>query len=203
MVKKQQPIPISSGKKTSIQSGILKVLGAQKYLEPEEAKTLILEHFKRSDGAKAALPQFAYSVQRSLDRLIEAGEIVTVKSGSVGAKKHLITLSDSGRQKLQHQSFDLSTSIVPTMWDGKWRIVLLDFPEYQKQDRDTMRYLLKKARFVCLKKSVWVSPFPYEEYLQSLKQNLPSSDAVICIVAETIDPEIEVKLLEHFRLVRQ
>ncbi len=189
--------------KTSIQSGILKVLGSQKYIDEDEAKTLILEHFKRSHEAKASEPQFAYSIQRSLDRLVENGDVMLVKSGSVGSKKELVTLSDKGRQKLQNQSFDLQTSMVPTLWDGKWRIVLLDFPEYQKQDRDTMRYLLKKARFVCLKKSVWVSPFPYEEYMQSLKQNLQSQDAVICIVAEKIDPQVEIKLLEHFRLVRQ
>lgn len=188
--------------KTSIQGGILKVLSAHKYIDENEAKKLILEHFKRSDEPKSKRQPFLYSIQRSIDSLVANGDIAEITHSPSGADR-IISLSEKGRQKLSNQSFDMATSIVPTIWDGKWRIVLLDFPEYQKQDRDTMRYLLKKARFVCLKKSVWVSPFPYEEYMQSLKKSLPSSDAVICMVAEKIDPDVEQKLLEHFRLNRQ
>lgn len=182
--------------KTSIQAGILKIIGSQPVIDTETVKDLAIASFSKKSAPQAKKTPFTYSVQRSLDTLLSNGDITQVSPTQ-------IALSDKGRQKLQNQSFDLATSVVPTIWDGKWRIVLLDFPEYQKQDRDTMRYLLKKARFVCLKKSVWISPFPYEEYVHSLKQSLPSKDAVICMVAETIDADVEEKLLEHFRLARQ
>ena len=59
--------------------------------------------------------------------------------------------------KAHSLKLDDDTAVLNPNWDGKWRIVMLDLPEDRKSDRDGLRYLLKKAGFILLKNSVWIS----------------------------------------------
>jgi phenylacetic acid degradation operon negative regulatory protein len=43
-------------------------------------------------------------------------------------------------------------------WNKWWYILMFDVPESQRSYRDTLRSFLKKKRFGCLQKSVWVTP---------------------------------------------
>lgn len=44
-------------------------------------------------------------------------------------------------------------------WDGKWRVVVFDIPEYVSPRRDLFRRLLKKNGFIRLQASVFISPY--------------------------------------------
>jgi CRISPR-associated endonuclease Cas2 len=48
----------------------------------------------------------------------------------------------------------------PEEWDGKWRIVMFDIPEEQKEKRHLLRTLLKKNNFYQLQASVYIYPYP-------------------------------------------
>ncbi len=58
-------------------------------------------------------------------------------------------------------------------WDGKWRIIIFDIPEYAKPQRNLLRSLLKKNNFRKLQASVYVSPYALNreaiQYLQETK----------------------------------
>jgi len=56
-----------------------------------------------------------------------------------------------------------------TSWDGFWRIILLDLPEDRKSERESLRYLLKKAAFVCLKKFGLDFPLPFRAFVREYK----------------------------------
>jgi phenylacetic acid degradation operon negative regulatory protein len=43
-------------------------------------------------------------------------------------------------------------------WDGRWRMVVFDFPETARKARDAFRRTLRAQRLGCLQKSVWISP---------------------------------------------
>ncbi len=43
-------------------------------------------------------------------------------------------------------------------WNKWWYVLMFDVPEAERKYRDTLRSFLKKNRFGCLQKSVWVSP---------------------------------------------
>ncbi|MBM4048515.1 MAG: hypothetical protein FJ279_25725 [Planctomycetes bacterium] len=45
-------------------------------------------------------------------------------------------------------------------WDGQWRLVMFDFPEASRKQRDAFRWWLRTERLGQLQKSVWVSAFP-------------------------------------------
>lgn len=58
-------------------------------------------------------------------------------------------------------------------WDGKWRIIIFDIPEYAKLQRNQLRRLLKKNNFRKLQASVYASPYALNReaimYLQETK----------------------------------
>ena len=102
------------------------------------------------------------------------------------------------RSKLASLKLDARNSLTNTHWDGKWRIVLLDLPESRKAEREALRYLLKKAGFVILKNSAWVSPFPFEFMFSNIKKDFELSSELMIIVTDSNDPETKEVLIKNF-----
>ena len=50
-------------------------------------------------------------------------------------------------------------------WDGKWRLVVFDFPETKSALRTRLRRFLKDHSFGYLQNSVWITPDPLGELL--------------------------------------
>ena len=67
----------------------------------------------------------------------------------------------------------------------------MNIPEERKNEREALRYLLKKAGFVCLKNSVWISMYPFEHLFFNIKKDLNLSTEFIIIVTDKIDNETE------------
>lgn len=51
-------------------------------------------------------------------------------------------------------------------WDGKFTVVIFDIPERNRKARRALRLKLKELGFGMLQKSVWVSPYHFEESLK-------------------------------------
>jgi DNA-binding transcriptional regulator PaaX len=135
-----------------------------------------------------------YAVTRSLKNLSEAGlveEILTTQSS-------FLRLTPEGRQKLRSIKLSNPTSLVDTRWDGFWRMVILDIPESRKSERDSIRYILKKAGFVCMKNSVWITPYPFEHLFMNIKTDMNLHDEIMIVVTQHIDPVTEKTLRETF-----
>lgn len=169
-------------RKTSIQEEILEKLSGKKavnreVLTPDEAKD-------------------RYAVTRSIKNLSEAGLVEEIET----AQSSFLRLTAEGRQKLRNIKLSNPKSLVDTRWDGYWRMIILDLPESRKSERDSIRYILKKAGFLCMKNSVWVSPFPLEHLFMNIKTDLGLHDEIMIVVTQSIDPVTEKSLLESFGL---
>lgn len=70
----------------------------------------------------------------------------------------LYRLTSAGRQFLRLHA--PSASLRRRTWDGRWRMVMFDFPEVARKARDAFRRELKVHRMGCLQKSVWITPDP-------------------------------------------
>jgi DNA-binding transcriptional regulator PaaX len=147
-------------------------------------------------GLKKPVPTEAYAITRSIKNLADTGLIERLESGQ-GA---FARLTQKGRQKLASLKLDSRESLANPNWDGKWRVVLLDLPENRKAERESLRYLLKKAGFIILKNSAWVSPFPFEFLFQNIKKDFGLSTELVIIVTGSIDPETEEYLREVYKL---
>lgn len=104
-----------------------------------------------------------------LKGLQEAGFVDHISSG----QNDYARLTKSGRVKANSYKLEAKSSLVNPTWDNKWRIILLDLPESRKSEREALRYLLKKAGFVMLKNSAWISPYPFEHLFTNIKRSRP------------------------------
>lgn len=137
-----------------------------------------------------------YAMTRSLKNLSEAGLVEELET----AQSSFLRLTPEGRQKLRSIKLSNPKSLVDTRWDGFWRMVILDLPESRKSERDSIRYILKKAGFLCMKNSVWVSPYPFEHLFLNIKNDLGLHDEIMIVVTQHIDPVTEQSLIESFNL---
>lgn len=166
---------------------ILKILAENKALSlPDLGKKMA------PDGE--ALPTKArYALNRTLKNLRESGMIESHFSG----QNDYARLTSAGRRRAITHRLEAGSSLL-AHWDGKWRIVLLDLPEARKNERESLRYLLKKAGFVCLKNSAWISPHPFEHLFMNIKRDLGLTTELVIMVTSTLDEETERALVEGF-----
>jgi DNA-binding transcriptional regulator PaaX len=164
-------------KKPNIQKDILKFL-AEKTAVPVEA-------------IKAEDPKKKYALARSIKNLVESGCIEIHNSDN---QKYL-KITKKGQGKLNCIKLEGGEALVSNTWDGFWRIIILDLPEDRKSEREALRYLLKKANFVCIKNTVWISPYPYEYLFKNIKKDLNLGTELMIIVTNKLDEETNIAFL--------
>lgn len=135
-----------------------------------------------------------YAITRSIKNLADSGLVELLEGG----QGQFIRLTKPGRMKATSDKLKAESSLVNPNWDGKWRIVLLDLPETRKAEREALRYLLKKAGFMMLKNSAWVSPFPFEFMFQNLKKDFELNNELMIIVTDSLDPETEKNIRKEY-----
>ncbi len=165
---------------------ILEILGQKPAISLPE----ITDKINMEGGSKNA----NYAITRSLKGLKEGGLIEQIAS----PHSEYARLTKEGKKKVHSLKLDSNTTLVNTTWDGFWRIILLDLPENRKSERESLRYLLKKAGFVCLKNSAWISPFPFEHLFTNIKKDLGLTTEMMIIVTEFVDEETKKFLFETF-----
>lgn len=171
-------------KKPSIQRVILKTL-SNKGVTPLD---YIKKHIKGvSDFDDKDDNKTSYAISRSVKNLLSDGLIEAFSSDH----NQYLRLTKEGKQKLNNIAIECESSLVSTSWDGYWRIILLDIPEERKNKREALRYLLKKAGFVCVKNSVWISMYPYEHLFTNIKKDLNLTTEMMILVTDKIDKETE------------
>ena len=170
--------------KSQYSKKILKILS--------EKAAISLPEINEQIGQPARLTK--YAITRSLKGLREAGLIESVSS----PQNEYARLTFEGRKKVHSLALDNETTLVNTSWDGFWRIILLDLPENRKSERESLRYLLKKAGFVCLKNSAWISPYPFEHLFMNIKKDLGLTTEMMIIVTQFVDDETKKVLFEAF-----
>lgn len=183
-----------STKKSPISKAILKALGDKKVYDLLSLKNQIKGALEANTGPNKADNKAEYAVTRAVKNLTDAGMVESLQSDNMD----YVRLTREGKQKLMSLKLDDDTVMVPTTWDGQWRVVLLDLPESRKNERESLRYLLKKAGFVCLKNSAWVSPYPLEHLFMNIKKDLGLTTELMVLVTDTIDEDTRKYLFEVF-----
>jgi DNA-binding transcriptional regulator PaaX len=137
-------------------------------------------------------PKVSYAINRSVKNLVEAGYAEIHSS----ANQRYVRITPKGKTKLNSLRLLGEDMLVSPNWDGFWRIVILDIPEERKSEREALRYLLKKANFVCIKNTVWISPHPYEHLFTNIKKDLGFSTELMIVVADKLDEETRKAFFE-------
>ena len=179
-------------KKPLIQKAIFKTLARKRALSLDNLKKEVENTIKSSYASKNR-PE--YAISRSIKNLAGEGLIECFQTDC----QPYFRLSDEGRKRLNNNAIDDDTAIVTNNWDGYWRIIILDLPEDRKNEREALRYLLKKAGFVCVKNSVWISMYPYENLFTNIKKDLGLKSEMIILVTDKIDEETKKEFLNSLK----
>lgn len=87
----------------------------------------------------------------------------------------------------------------PAFWDGKWRVLIFDIREKRRLVRSQLRTLIRSAGFIRIQDSVWVYPYPCDEFIALVRAHLKSGTGEVrSFVAEAL--ESDKALREHFKL---
>ena len=83
-------------------------------------------------------------------------------------------LTPAGRKYARRKFDSLQQFLSPNKKDDPRNlIVMFDVPQFQKAEREWLRWHLKKFNFVMIQKSVWVGPSPlpkdFLEYIKKIK----------------------------------
>jgi len=168
-------------KKQDFSRKIIQILSGKPAISLSE----ITDKFVGNNGSK-------YPITRSIKGLEEAGLIENISSGT----HNYARLTKEGKKKAHSIKLDGDNAVLNTSWDGYWRMILLDLPEDRKNEREALRYLLKKAGFICVKNSVWISMYSFEHLFTNIKKDLNLTTEMMIIVTNKIDEETENKFLK-------
>ena len=91
-------------------------------------------------------------------------------------------------------------------WNKWWYILMFDVPEAQRQYRDQLRAFLKKKKFGCLQKSVWVTPIDVRPDYDDLDKGAAVDSVAFLFEAQTVlgyGDQSVVKEAWNFRLIHE
>lgn len=130
------------------------------------------------------------SINRARDALIKKG-LLEYKNGSVQISpsgERVLRIAESRDYKIQK----------PRRWDGKWRILIFDIPEYKKNHRDQIRRILRSIGFICIQDSVWIYPYDCEDTILLVKTDLSVGKEVLYLIVDSLENDSSYR--KHFSL---
>ncbi len=78
-------------------------------------------------------------------------------------------------------------------WDGLWRVVIFDVPMAKRYMRNELRRGISLYGFHQLQQSVWVYPYPCDDFIKLLKEHLELSGDILIMEAKHIEGDKELK----------
>ncbi len=94
----------------------------------------------------------------------------------------------------------LSAPLAHQKWDGRWRILIFDIPEYRKGLREKIRRSLVAIGFERLQDSVWAYPYDCEDFITLLKADFKVGKDMLYMVVDELEYDMHLK--QRFGLQR-
>ena len=103
---------------------------------------------------------------------------------------HLTSKGEARLRQLELHDFKLKKQ---KRWDRKWRMLIFDIPEYRRVLRNKVRATLTAIGFVHLQHSVWVYPFPCEDFIALLKADFKIGKDLLYLIVDSIENDRELR----------
>lgn len=147
-----------------------------------------------------ALPKEWQNIERAG---LHTGTRALYRSKLVSAKPHkdgsyTLVLTNEGRKLALRYDLDAMRIKTPTIWDGKWRLVLYDVPEKLRRLRFDIATTLRRLEFYELQHSVCIHPYECTREVEYLIERYEARAYVRFMIVERIDDAGPV--LKHFKL---
>ncbi len=129
------------------------------------------------------------TIQRSVVSLIRSGLVKEVKHKN---GKTMLEVTKRGKWEifLRHQKIE---NVKTKTWDKKWRVVVFDVPEEKKKMRIELRRGMVMYGFYMIQKSVWVYPYPCDDFVALLKDHLSLKSEVLYFTANLMEDDVSLR----------
>lgn len=128
-------------------------------------------------------------IRRSCEKFVRSG---LLQKNDVG-----FSLTKRGEAALRILELRESQTAKPK-WDGKWRMLIFDVPEYRRGLREKIRRTLRVIGFAHLQDSVWVYPYDCEDLVALLKADFRIGKDILYVIADAVEGDFRLK--RHFKL---
>ena len=179
--------------KENLQKIILDIVSDSNIISKSDLISKVRDHLKtyspEKESSRKIKPE--YVIARTLKTMEEKDLL------SYSLVNQTFSIGETGSQKLFKQSRFSSVIPMPHLgsrngvWDGLWRVVILNFTEEDRTKRDIVRNVLKEASFKSIKQSIWVTPFVCEPLIQEIKRSLELKSEIILMTTRHFDPPID------------
>ena len=130
-------------------------------------------------------PYDASNITRARTRLIRDG--LLVQGGGY------LRLTDKGKKALRLLQLGTLRLKKPARWDGRWRILIFDIPEYRKSVREKIRRTLAHIGFIRLQDSVWAYPYDCEDTVALLKADFKTGKNMLYMIVDELEGDLSLK----------
>lgn len=124
--------------------------------------------------------------KRRQDEYIAVARRKLKKEGLLVEDGGFLRLSPKGERALQKLSPRMLLQ-KPHKWDGKWRVLIFDIPEKRRVARDNIRGRLRSSGFIRAQDSVWIYPYPCEEFVALLKAECRVGKDMLYLIVDTLE----------------
>lgn len=178
-------------KRMAIQTALLRTLYVGGMLSVALVAPKMTRLLPHPDGGKAS--------RKELYRRISRAQYVLAQRGLVEDADGRLRLTDQGYRHIEKILMREYRIPEPVRWDGKWRILMFDIHEKRRGVRTRLRELLHGAGFLRLQDSVWIYPYPCDEFVALVRAHLASGVRELrSVIAEAL--ESDRALRDHFNL---
>lgn len=107
-----------------------------------------------------------------------------------GDYEHGLQLTTTGKERLKRRQLSILYIAAPGRWDGRWRIIFYDIPEQHRTARQALSKALRNIGCFQLQKSVWVTPFPCRELIETLSASYEIDKFITYLEAVYLDNSV-------------
>lgn len=168
-------------------AGIAAVAGATVLLAACPGFGYILKEF--ADWYKKQDKHRRYQIRKTFEQLRRGRLIKLVETGD----QTKVVLTEVGKKRVLQYDIEKLEIQLMKKWDGLWRIVIFDIPEFLKKQRWSFRQALKRLGFCRLQKSIWVHPYDCRDEIDFLIEVFGISQFVRLVEAVKFDGEEFIK----------
>ena len=133
-----------------------------------------------------AMEKLGFTPKQRQGEYIAAARRRLKRQGLLAEEDGFLRLSNAGARRLAHLVPQMLLH-KPKRWDGKWRVLIFDIPERRRSSRDMIRMHLRSSGFIRAQDSVWIYPYPCEEFVVLLKAECRVGKDMLYMIVDSLE----------------
>lgn len=140
-------------------------------------------------NATKLLKSFGYDPVRRQKEIIKRAREKLVNDSLLVYENGFLRLTVKGKSELDKIKLRNWKLDKPKKWDGRWRMLIFDIPEYRKNIRNKVRQTLMHIGFIRLQDSVWLYPYDCEDLVVLLKADFKIGKDLLYLIVDSIEDD--------------